>query len=155
MHFCLVDRIVEVTRPPGGDPPVGASITTLKQVSSAEEYLQDHFPTFPVLPGVLMLEAMVQAARALIESPDGLNMNDVSKPPMVLGQVRAIKYGKFLPPGSTLRVKVTLAATLPDGSLEFKGEGTRLADHGTEGATEATAVSGKFTMRTAVPVVLG
>ena len=54
----LIDRIVER----GAD-----QIVTVKNVTRAEEYLSDHFPTFPVLPGVLMLEALVQAGRELVE----------------------------------------------------------------------------------------
>src|SRR5262245_9060147 len=62
MHFDLVDRILE--QPPD-------RIVTLKHVTSAEEYLGDHFPSFPVLPGVMMLEAMVQAGRRMLEGRAG------------------------------------------------------------------------------------
>jgi len=54
MRFTLLDRITDI------DP--GKSITAVKAVSLSEEYLGDHFPRFPVLPGVFMLEAMTQAA---------------------------------------------------------------------------------------------
>ena len=54
MRFTLLDRVVAI------EP--GKSITAVKSVTLAEEYLGDHFPRFPVLPGVLMLEAMTQAA---------------------------------------------------------------------------------------------
>ena len=57
MKFNLVDQILEREE---------NRIVTIKQVSQAEEYLADHFPTFPILPGVMMLEAMVQAASALL-----------------------------------------------------------------------------------------
>ena len=53
MRFTLIDRITEL-KP-------GVSITAVKGLTLAEEYLQDHFPRFPVMPGVLMLEAMFQA----------------------------------------------------------------------------------------------
>ena len=53
MRFTLVDRILELQ--------AGQEITAVKNLSLAEEYLADHFPLFPVLPGVLMLEAMTQA----------------------------------------------------------------------------------------------
>ncbi len=108
---------------------------TIKHVSAAEEYLQDHFATFPVLPGVMMLEAMVQAARALV--------GDRSTSHLVLGKVRALKYGAFVQPGNTLRVQVELLAALPDGSFDFRGEGTRTgADQ-----PDQTAVSGRFLLR--------
>ena len=54
MRFTLIDRIVEL------EP--GVQITAVKNLTMAEEYLADHFPHFPVMPGVLMLEAMTQAA---------------------------------------------------------------------------------------------
>ncbi|MEL7238582.1 MAG: beta-hydroxyacyl-ACP dehydratase, partial [Planctomycetota bacterium] len=53
MRFHLLDRI---------DALSDTRIEATKQVSQAEEYLADHFPTFPVLPGVMMLEAATQAA---------------------------------------------------------------------------------------------
>ena len=51
MKFVLIDRIVELSR--------GERIVADKAVTLTEEYLADHFPDFPVLPGVLMLETMV------------------------------------------------------------------------------------------------
>ena len=59
MHFRLIDRVIERQ---------ASRLVAVKQVSLSEEYLQDHFPTFPVLPGVLMLEAMTQAARELADA---------------------------------------------------------------------------------------
>ena len=132
MHFDLVDRVLEIG--PG-------RIVTIKHVSAAEEYLQDHFATFPVLPGVLMLEAMVQAARRLIESRG-------AAAPMVLGKVRALKYGRFVQPGSTLRVEVTLHKDLAGGEFDFKGEGVAVEPTGEQGV----AVSGRFVLR---PLRLG
>ena len=60
MRFILVDRISELE--------AGRRIVAHKALSLAEEYLADHFPKFPVLPGVLMLEAMVQASAWLARS---------------------------------------------------------------------------------------
>ena len=54
MRFTLLDRVVAI------EP--GKSITAIKTLTLSEEYLADHFPRFPVMPGVLMLEAMTQAA---------------------------------------------------------------------------------------------
>src|SRR5258707_1248686 len=53
MRFVLVDRITELHP--------GQSLVAVKNLSLAEEYLADHFPGFPVMPGVLMLEALTQA----------------------------------------------------------------------------------------------
>jgi 3-hydroxyacyl-[acyl-carrier-protein] dehydratase len=127
MHFNLVDSVIEQT---------ADRIVTIKQVSAAEEYLQDHFPGFPVLPGVMMVEAMVQAARRLLDARGGERM--------VLGQVRALKYGSFVQPGQTLRIDVAVHKDNPDGSVEFKGEGTVRKDGMPE---PQTAVAGRFTLR--------
>jgi 3-hydroxyacyl-[acyl-carrier-protein] dehydratase len=139
MHFNLVDRVLEQS---------ADRIVTIKQVSAAEEYLGDHFPGFPVLPGVMMLEAMVQAGRRLAEGSG-------QPPRLVLGQVRALKYGRFVRPGEVLRVEVTLAKTLDGGGVECKGEGRVVrvgpvggaAAAGGEAADEPVAVSGRFTLR--------
>lgn len=154
MHFSLIDRVLES----GPD-----RLVAIKLVSSAEEYLQDHFATFPVLPGVLMLEAMVQAARELVERESAahnaahaaLSSRPPHPPRLVLGSVRALKYGSFVPPGSTLRVEVERTKALDQGVVEFKGIGKVLHPTSTA-ASDAkqmadidppTAVSGRFTLR--------
>lgn len=137
MHFSLVDRVLERS---------DDAIVTLKHVSAAEEYLQDHFPTFPVLPGVMMLESMVQAARELLD-PRG-----EATPPMVLGRVRALKYGRFVKPGDSLRVSVQVAKRLEDGSVELKGECRVVSPEGAVGGggeDPPVACSGRLTMRAA------
>ncbi|MBQ6157806.1 MAG: hypothetical protein IJJ20_02205 [Thermoguttaceae bacterium] len=55
MHFSLIDKI-DVLEP-------HKRIVATKSLSLAEEYLQDHFPKFPVMPGVLMIEAMAEPPR--------------------------------------------------------------------------------------------
>lgn len=72
MKFTLVDQMLEC----GPDRAVA-----VKNVTASEEYLADHFPSFPVLPGVFMLEAMVQAARAVLAERGCQRM--------MLGEVRA------------------------------------------------------------------
>ncbi len=132
MRFELVDAIIERS---------AERIVTHKNVSSAEEYLQDHFPTFPVLPGVLMIESLVQAARALAVG------NNPGYARHVLGGVRALKYGTFVRPGDTLRVEVTLEKAHDDGRLDFKGSGTVLRPDAAMGAEPPSAVSGRFWLR--------
>lgn len=131
MKFDLVDRVLEVSP---------TRIVTIKLVSNAEEYLQDHFPTFPVLPGVMMLEALVQAARRLAHEQLGVRER------LVLGQVRALKYGTFVPPGSMLRVEVDLHKRNDDGTIEFKGQGLRI-DPGASPDTAPVAASGRLLLR--------
>lgn len=115
---------------------------TLKLVSLAEEYLADHFPTFPVLPGVLMLEAMVQAGRRLIADQFAIDE------PMVLGKVRAMKYGRIVKPGCTLRVEVSLVKR-QDDAFDLKGEGVVIETGAPADQAPTTAVSGRFSLRPA------
>lgn len=132
MKFQLIDAVREQTPD---------RIVAIKQVSLAEEYLADHFPSFPVLPGVMMIEAMAQAARAMLPKSQRL----------VLGEVKALKFGNMVRPGETLRVEVTLSKQNDDGSFTCKGVGT-VQKHGANDASDAgAAVSGRFTMRPVRP----
>jgi len=131
MHFTLIDRVLERTK---------HQIVTLKHVSSAEEYLQDHFPSFPVLPGVMMLEAMTQAARVFLD-PD-----DASEKPWVLTQARALKYGAFVRPGASIRITMTKHKDNDDGSVDFKGD-VRLVEPDADMENLPVACSGRITLR--------
>ncbi|MEL6329314.1 MAG: 3-hydroxyacyl-ACP dehydratase FabZ family protein [Planctomycetota bacterium] len=124
MKFELIDRVIEAE---------ADRLVAIKAVTIAEEYLQDHFPSFPVLPGVFMLEAMVQAARAQLER------SHAAGEPVVLGAVRGLKYGRFVTPGSTVRIEVERLKT-EDGVAHFKGSVTLVGE-------EATAASGRFELR--------
>jgi 3-hydroxyacyl-[acyl-carrier-protein] dehydratase len=110
MRFVLIDRITELHP--------GHSLVAIKNLSLAEEYLADHFPGFPVMPGVLMLEALTQAGAWLIRE-----MEDFSHSVIVLKKAKMIKYGSFVEPGRQLQLKVTLASH-DDRDAVFKGEGT-------------------------------
>lgn len=95
MRFKLLDRIMEV-RP-------GETLTAIKGLALAEDYLADHFPQFPVMPGVFMLEAMTQAAAWLVRVSE-----DFSHSMVVLREARNVKYADFVSPGDTLTVTATL-----------------------------------------------
>jgi 3-hydroxyacyl-[acyl-carrier-protein] dehydratase len=110
MRFSLVDRIVAL------EPR--QTITAIKTLSRAEEYLVDHFPGFPVMPGVLMLEALVQAGAWLVRYTE-----DFEHSTILLKQARAVRFASFLKPGDTM----TLSATLQkwdERECVLKGEGT-------------------------------
>jgi 3-hydroxyacyl-[acyl-carrier-protein] dehydratase len=110
MRFCLLDRIVEL------EP--GVRVTAVKRLRPDEEYLKDHFPRFPVMPGVLMLEAMYQAAAWLVRQSEGFANSMV-----VLKEARNIKYADFVTPGKEL--VVTAEILKQEGSLTtLKAQGT-------------------------------
>jgi 3-hydroxyacyl-[acyl-carrier-protein] dehydratase len=110
MKFYLVDKILSI------EP--GKRIVTIKALSLAEEYLADHFPTFPVLPGVMMLEALVQAAAWLTRVEQ-----DFSKSVIELSAVRNARYASFVAPGDVLRCDVEAVEIGPD-SAKFKAVGS-------------------------------
>jgi len=91
MRFSQIDRIIELVP--------GEKLVAIKTLSLAEDYLQDHFPRFPVMPGVLMLEAMFQAGMWLIYATDEFRHSSV-----VLKESRQVKFADFVEPGSQLRV---------------------------------------------------
>ena len=110
MRFLLIDRITELVP--------HKSISAVKNLTLAEEYLADHFPGFPVMPGVLMLETLVQAGGWLIRQSE-----DFAHSAILLKEVRAIRYNNFVSPGNTLKVDLTVRKQ--EGSLwDFNASGT-------------------------------
>ena len=131
MRFTLIDRIV--------DFQPGASITARKSLTMSEEYLADHFPNFPVMPGVLMLEAMTQAAAWLVRLSE-----DFAHSLVTLKQAVNVKYSQFVEPGQTL----TVAAEI----LSQTGEETKIKASGSVDGrmiVSARLVSGASTWPTA------
>ena len=110
MKFSLVDRIIALE--------AGKTITTVKNVSLAEEYLQDHFPGFPVLPGVMMVESLVQASAWLLRHTEDFRFSTIT-----LKQAKALKFNNFVTPGKSLTVTSTIHK-LEETECTFKGEGT-------------------------------
>ncbi len=91
MLFLMLDRILEV------EP--GKRLVGVHRLKSEEEYLQDHFPSFPVMPGVLMLDSMFQAAMWFLRLED-----DFAYPIILLREARNVRYSDFVTPGQELRV---------------------------------------------------
>lgn len=119
MRFTLLDRVTLL------EP--GAKISAIKNLSLAEEYLADHFPGFPVMPGVLMLEAMTQAGAWLVRASE-----DFAHSTVLLREARNVKYATFVEPGQTLVVTAEL--------LDQDQRLTRLKAVGTvDGATAVSA----------------
>jgi 3-hydroxyacyl-[acyl-carrier-protein] dehydratase len=95
MRLTLIDRIVEL------EP--GQRITATRSLSLTEEYLKDHFPQFPIMPGVLMLESMYQTAAWLVRVSDEFRQSLV-----MLTEASNVKYSDFVQPGQTLVVHAEL-----------------------------------------------
>jgi 3-hydroxyacyl-[acyl-carrier-protein] dehydratase len=91
MRFSMLDRVTELVP--------GVRITGTRRLRADEDYLQDHFPRFPVMPGVLMLEAMYQASAWLVRQSEGF-----ANAMVCLKEARNIKYADFVTPGKELVV---------------------------------------------------
>ena len=110
MRFILIDKVVSLDS--------GKQIKTLKSVSLAEEYLADHFPAFPVLPGVLLLQGLIESASWLVREVENFAHSMV-----LLEQARNVKYKSFLPPGDQVEYTVQ-AKTIEENVSSFTGFGS-------------------------------
>jgi 3-hydroxyacyl-[acyl-carrier-protein] dehydratase len=119
MRFHLIDRIDR------WEP--GKSLAAAKYLALGEEYLADHFPRFPIMPGVLMLQACVEAAAWLWRVS-----TDYRHPVIVLRELKSVKYGTFMQPGRRMDVGVELtAADAAADTATFKGKGANDAGEST------------------------
>lgn len=109
MRFILIDRVVSLQS--------GKEIKTVKSVSLAEEYLADHFPTFPVLPGVLLLEGLIESASWLVREKENF-----AHSMLLLAEARNVKYKSFLAPGAQIEYTVE-AKTIEEAVSSFIGFG--------------------------------
>lgn len=92
--FLMIDKIVERTP--------GVSATCIKNVTNNEPYFQGHFPGHPVMPGVMICEAMAQTAG--IASGRTHGMKDVG----ILAEMKRVKFKKPVFPGDVLVMKSTI-----------------------------------------------
>lgn len=102
MRFSQLDRIISLEK--------GKKITAVKCLSLSEEYLQDHFPRFPIMPGVLMLEALFQSSMWLVRAS-----NDFAFSSVVLKETKSLKFQGFVQPGDSLLVTAEIKSVA--GSL--------------------------------------
>jgi 3-hydroxyacyl-[acyl-carrier-protein] dehydratase len=95
--FLLVDRVIEFTD--------GERLVAVKSVSANEPFFEGHFPGRPIMPGVLICEALVQAGGILAScSSDGLSGGRG----VVLAGLEHVRFRKPVVPGDQLRLEVEL-----------------------------------------------
>lgn len=100
----------------------GEGITACGRIPEDSEFFKDHFPGFPVLPGVLALEMLKQTAERYLESIPGSEGRHY-----FLKQIRATRFTKYLRPGDEWESRLALIQTVGeetswDAKLFFKGE---------------------------------
>ncbi len=93
--FLLIDRIEEIVE--------GEKIVAIKNVTMNEPYFVGHFPQEPVMPGVLIVEAMAQAGAVAV-----LSMDKFKGKTAYFGGIDKAKFRKKVVPGDTLRIEVEI-----------------------------------------------
>jgi 3-hydroxyacyl-[acyl-carrier-protein] dehydratase len=109
-HIGLVDRILQIT---------DAGIETQKNLSINEDYLLDHFPEYPVMPGVLMLEVMIESARWWVKKRCDFHVYQFET-----RNIRNAKFSNFLKAGEILRARVENTSFSSEKAV-FSGVGCR------------------------------
>ncbi|HUN89266.1 MAG TPA: 3-hydroxyacyl-ACP dehydratase FabZ [Terriglobales bacterium] len=96
--FLLIDRVIEIVRK--------QRIVALKNVTINEPFFQGHFPGFPIMPGVLMVEAMAQAGGALLLT----EIPDRDSKLMVFTGIERARFRRPVTPGDQVKIVVEVLA---------------------------------------------
>ncbi len=110
--FLLVDRVLEIEK--------GKRIVALKNVTINEPFFTGHFPHRPVMPGVLMIEALAQAAALLAFETLGTTLDDNTVYYFV--GIDGARFKRPVEPGDQLILDVTLDR-MRSGIFKFKARG--------------------------------
>lgn len=89
--FLLIDEIEQLTE--------GESVVAIKHVTGEEDFFRGHFPEYPVMPGVLILEALAQAGAFVV-----LRMNEYKGKIAFFAGADEVKWKRQVKPGDTLRL---------------------------------------------------
>ena len=104
----LVDKVISIS---------GTTIVGIKNVTSNEPFFQGHFPEEPVMPGVLMVDAMSQCGGLLVLN----TLDDPERYSTYFLKIDDVKYRKKVVPGDTLIFKVELLAPVRHGISSMQG----------------------------------
>lgn len=99
--FLLIDRVIEVER--------SKRIVAIKNVTINEPFFNGHFPGYPIMPGVLVVEAMAQAGCILLLS----EIPDREKKLVVFTGIDGAKFRKAITPGDQIRIEVDVLSFRP------------------------------------------
>lgn len=105
MRFILIDKILSYEK--------GKSAMGIKEVSMTEDFFSDHFPKFPIMPGVLQLEAILQLTSWLVYASKDFTVKTKVE------EVKGIKYSGMVRPGDRMVLNVDLTS-MDDNGVEFK-----------------------------------
>jgi len=113
--FLLIDRVVEMERK--------QRIVAIKNITFNEPQFQGHFPDYPIMPGVLMVEAIAQAGGALLLS----EIPDRDSKLMLFTSIENARFRRPVTPGDQLRIEVTVLnwrtrAVKMSGSITVDGK---------------------------------
>lgn len=95
--FLLIDRIIKFEE--------GKSLVAIKNLTINESYFVGHFPQRPVMPGVLIIEALAQAAGVLAYKTTG-NLPGEDGPLFLLAGIDKARFRRVVEPGDQLRLEV-------------------------------------------------
>jgi len=109
--FLLIDRIVDMKE--------GEFITAIKNVTANEPFFTGHFPGIPVMPGVLMLESMAQAAAVLAYKSTNTSSSDGSL--FYFAGIDNARFRRVVEPGDQLRLEVKVMRAKRD-AWKLSGE---------------------------------
>lgn len=124
--FLLIDRVEEIVE--------GEKIVAIKNVTMNEPFFVGHYPGEPVMPGVLIIEAMAQAGAVAI-----LSMDEFKGKKPFFGAIDKAKFRKKVVPGDTLRLEVTFTKLRGNAGI---GKGIAYVDGKKAAEAELTFMMG-------------
>ena len=115
--FLLVDKVLHRKRPDDlekGDWK-GSQLLAIKNVTINEPYFSGHFPDNPIMPGVMIIETMAQAAALLVERPHP----NKEKWDFALGSVKKARFYKPIYPGDCMQIHVEILSAKRNNTVYF------------------------------------